>query len=121
MARTDGFGNGFRMRLDFIKDRFRQLQRARALPGINPRPGPQPMVFFLFPEVQTVKTAFIWLVHNHITVDEYHRERLPAIWSTVEPRLIAVQDAVDLGVYKATASGLCRYCPAKSVCTSARR
>ncbi len=37
LARTDGLGNSFPVRLDFIKDSLRQLQRARGLPAVHAR------------------------------------------------------------------------------------
>ena len=79
------------------------------------------MVFEHFPAVDTVKTAFVWLAHDDITVDVYHRGQKKEMWDSLLPRLVAVQDAVDLGVFKASPSGLCNWCPAKSQCPSAKR
>lgn len=74
------------------------------------------MVFALFPQVNKVKTAFIWLVHDQITDATFTRNMLPDLWATIEPRLSAVQDSVDVGVFKPKPSGLCNWCPAKGIC-----
>lgn len=74
-----------------------------------------------FPEVEEVKTSFIWLSHNDISTTTYKRRTLPHLWLALEPRFKAVQDAVDLGVFKAKPSGLCPWCPAKDLCPQARR
>lgn len=79
------------------------------------------MIFAHFPTIHTVKTAFIWLAHDDITSETYYRSTLPELWAGLLPRLTAVQEAVDVGVFPPSPSGLCRWCPAKSVCPSARR
>lgn len=79
------------------------------------------MVFAHFPLVQRVKASFIWLNHNEISTTEYTRSMVPALWGALGPRFAAVQDAVDLGVFKAKPTGLCGWCPAKQICPQARR
>jgi len=79
------------------------------------------MVMEHFPAVDTVKTAFVWLAHDDITVDVYHRGQKKEMWDSLLPRLNAIQETVDLGVFKATPSGLCGWCSAKLICPSARR
>lgn len=79
------------------------------------------MVMALFPQVNTVRTAFIWLVHDEITDDKFTRDMLPDLWSILDPRLAAVQSAVDLGVFKSKPTGLCNWCPAKGICPDRKR
>lgn len=79
------------------------------------------MVMALFPDVNIVKTAFIWLVYNEITGDRFTRAMLPDLWATLDPRLAAVQQAVDLGVFRTKPSGLCNWCPAKGICPDRRK
>jgi len=78
------------------------------------------MVMLLFPQVNTVKTSFVWLVYNKITNTTFTRRMLSGLWTALEPRFAAVQEAVDLGVFKAKPSGLCPWCPAKDICPSKR-
>lgn len=78
------------------------------------------MIFAHFPEVQTVKTSFVWLNHATTTDSTFQRSKVAYIWNALEPRFARVQDAVDLGVFKAKPSGLCKWCPARSICGDAK-
>ena len=78
------------------------------------------MVMWHFPQVNTVKTSFIWLKFNETTNSTYERRFLDALWRALEPRFTRVQDVIELGVYKAKPSGLCPWCPAKELCPDAR-
>lgn len=78
------------------------------------------MVMWHFPEVQTVKTSFLWLKFNDITNAEYKRRHLDALWNAMKPRFLKVQEVIDLGVFDTKPSGLCPWCPAKDICPDAR-
>lgn len=78
------------------------------------------MVLTCFPQVERVKTAFVWLNYNDITPVTYARSQLNTLWGALRPRMEAVEDAVALGVFRAKPSGLCPWCPAKTLCPSAR-
>lgn len=78
------------------------------------------LIFIHFPEVQECRTSYIWLNHDDATNSTFQRSMGPAIWSALSPRFRRVQEAVDLGVYPTKPSGLCRYCPARTVCSDAR-
>jgi hypothetical protein len=76
------------------------------------------MVMIVFPQVQTVKTSFVWLVYNKVTNTTFTRRMFDGLWMALEPRFVAIQDTVDLGVYKAKPSPLCGWCAAKDICPS---
>ena len=78
------------------------------------------MVFQHFPEVSTVKTSFIWLMHDKLDNTTYERRHLQSLWNGLQPRLDMVKEVVDLGVFKTKPSGLCPWCPAKEICPDAR-
>lgn len=78
------------------------------------------MVMSNMPQIDVVKTAFVWLQHNDITPATYTRAQLPTMWGQLLPRFHAVQESVDLGVFKTKPSGLCPWCPAKGICPDAR-
>jgi RecB family exonuclease len=78
------------------------------------------MVMWHFPQVNTVKTSFVWLRFNETTNSKYERRFLDALWRGLRPRFDAVQETIDLGVYKTKPSGLCPWCPAKGFCPDAR-
>lgn len=79
------------------------------------------LIFIHFPEVQTVKTSFVWLNYDDMSDATYTRRMLPHIWMALDPRFTALQDAVDLGVFKAKPSGLCGWCAAKDICPDRRK
>lgn len=91
-----------------IKDNPTQLQLFAA------------MVMWLFPQVNTVKTSFIWLKFNETTNAKYERRFLDSLWRALEPRFDKVQEVIDLGVFDTKPSGLCPWCPAKGFCPDAR-
>ena len=78
------------------------------------------MVMWQFPEVETVKTSFVWLKFNETTNDIYERKLLAPMWESLKPRFERVQDTINLGVFPAKPSGLCPWCPAKDICPDAR-
>lgn len=78
------------------------------------------MVMWHYPQVQKVKTSFLWLLHDDATNVTYERKYLESLWRALEPRFLKVQEILDLGVFDAKPSGLCPWCPAKTICPSAR-
>jgi predicted RecB family nuclease len=78
------------------------------------------MVFAHFPEVQEVKTSFIWLKFDKVDNTTYKRDYLEALWNGLQPRLDMVKEVVDLGYFKTKPSGLCPWCPAQDICPDAR-
>ncbi len=78
------------------------------------------MVMWHFPEVNTVKTSFIWLKFDEVTNSKYERRFLSSLWRALEPRFDRVQEVIELGVFSARPSGLCPWCPAKHICPDAR-
>lgn len=74
------------------------------------------MTMWHYPQVQRVKTAYIWLMHNEVTNAHYERRFLGALWRALEPRFAKVQDTIDLGVFPTKPSPLCPWCPASSLC-----
>ena len=76
------------------------------------------MVMLHFPQVNTVKTSFVWLVYNQITNITFTRRMLDGLWTALSPRFDALQDAVDVGAFKAKPSALCNWCAAKDICPS---
>jgi len=77
------------------------------------------VVMQLYPEVDTVKTAYIWLMHDKITPSTYSRDYLSELWESINARTNEVFETVELGFYEAKPSGLCPWCPARKICPSA--
>lgn len=78
------------------------------------------LVFTLYPQVEEVRAAFVWLGHNQLTDSIFHRRDAWRLWEGLVARFRRVEDAVDLGVFKPRPSPLCRWCPAKRICPEAR-
>jgi hypothetical protein len=78
------------------------------------------MVFWCYPQVNTVQTSFVWLKYNEVTNAKYERRYAQALWSALRPRLVRVQETVDLGVFTTKPGPLCPWCPAKEICPDAR-
>jgi RecB family exonuclease len=78
------------------------------------------MVFWHFPQVETVKTSFVWLKFDEVTNSRYERRFLDALWRALEPRFTKVQDIIELGVFETKPSGLCPWCAAKDICPDAK-
>jgi len=74
------------------------------------------MVFLHFPEVQTVKTAFVWLKFDQVTDMIYKRSMFDPMWRNLMQRFDYAQETIDLGVFEAKPSGLCRWCAARDIC-----
>lgn len=74
------------------------------------------MVFFLYPQVKTVKGAFVWLAYDQVTGATYNREHLDVMWERLCAQFDKVQEAIDLGVFEAKPSRLCNWCAAQDVC-----
>ena len=73
------------------------------------------VAFALWPDVQTVDTAFYWLPDKAIDKETFTRERDEAfIWQEFEPRVIAMETARENETFVKNPSGLCRgWCPVK--------
>jgi len=78
------------------------------------------MIMLCFPEVDEVKTAFVWLAHNRLDSVTYTRKQFALLWQSLNTRMEMVQQAVDLGTFKARPSGLCKWCPAQEICADAK-
>jgi CRISPR/Cas system-associated exonuclease Cas4 (RecB family) len=91
----------------------------------KPRDNPTQLQMFAcmtmlhFPEVEKVKTSFIWLNHDSVSEGTYYRKNFDLIWSGLESRFSKIQEAVELGVFKPKPSRLCKWCAARSVCSYA--
>lgn len=79
------------------------------------------MVMWCFPQVEEVRTSFLWLLHNQASNAIYKRTKLGHLWKALKPRLDKVHETIDLGVFDTKPSGLCPWCPAQGICPDARR
>ncbi len=72
------------------------------------------MVFIHHPTVEKVKGALLFVVVGDIIKAEYTRDQLPEILSKWAGRASAIEGALEVGVWNARSSALCKFCPVSS-------
>lgn len=77
-------------------------------------------VFKHFPEVNTVKSTFIWLKDMSMDTEVYKREDSNRIWADLMGRIQRIYESVEHDNWPPKPSGLCRFCPARHMCEYAR-
>lgn len=69
------------------------------------------MVFAHWPDVERCSTAFVWLKHDRVTMEEFRRENLADIWGEFLPRVRQLDAAFAKDRWLPRPSGLCGWCP----------
>ncbi len=70
------------------------------------------LVFQHYPEVQEVRTMFVWLKTVEQDKDRFVRADIPALWQRFIPDLHRLKNAFTQDQWPATTSGLCaKHCP----------
>lgn len=73
-------------------------------------------VFAFRPEVDRVKSMFIWTKENAVDHETYKREHSDAMWTRLMVRINRIEKSVETEVWPAKPSGLCKFCPCKGFC-----
>lgn len=69
-------------------------------------------IFSHHPEVQAIRTEFVWLKEDTTTREDFTRGEMAAIWSGLMPRVTALKQAYDANEYPPKTGHLCnRWCP----------
>lgn len=69
-------------------------------------------IFHHHPEVQEVRTMFVWLKTMETDQEKYTRAQIPELWQLFATALQHLKYAFDHDEWPATTSGLCaQYCP----------
>lgn len=72
-------------------------------------------VFAHYPEIQALRTEFVWLKEDATTRVDFKRDDMPAMWGSLWPRISQLEQAHKLTHYPAKPGRLCRsWCPVKS-------
>lgn len=70
------------------------------------------MIFHHYPEVDQIRTEFLWTEYSDTSHRIIHRNELPDIWDELLPRVTALREAHDHEDFPAVPCGLCaKYCP----------
>lgn len=72
-------------------------------------------VFAEYPEVQVIRSMFVWLKEDADTREDFTRADMPGLWRVLWPRIEAMKVSHETSDYPAKQGGLCkRFCPVKS-------
>lgn len=72
-------------------------------------------IFTHYPDIEEVKTAYIWLAHGKSTVEKYKRDQLPDIWEHFMTKAEKLKRSYEKDRWVPKPSGLCNgYCGAGS-------
>jgi hypothetical protein len=77
-------------------------------------------VFKHFPDVVRVKTSLVWLKTMEMDTENYDRVSINAIWAEIMKRIQRIHTSLEHDNWPMRPSGLCRFCPARHDCVSAR-
>ena len=68
-------------------------------------------VFAHHPEIQNIRTEYIWLAEDATTREDFSREDMPLIWLKLFPRVEQLEKSYDTGIYLETPNRMCAsYC-----------
>lgn len=77
-------------------------------------------VFKHYPQVEQIKTTFVWLKEMKLDSETFTRAQEPAIWEKILTKITRIEGALETGNWPAKPSGLCNWCPCKSFCEYAK-
>lgn len=69
-------------------------------------------IFYLYPDVEEVRTMFVWLKNGTTTPETFKREDIPRLWQLFMPDVLRMEESYKNNVWPAKTSGLCsQWCP----------
>ena len=77
-------------------------------------------VFKHYPEVERVKTTFVWLKESKMDHETYTRDDLPNIMQRILTKITRIEGSLEHDNWPAKPSGLCNWCPCKNFCEYAK-
>lgn len=77
--------------------------------------------FAMRPEIEKVKTGFVWLKDKKIDSETFERKDIPIIWGHFLPKVEKLERAYEKDEWPCRPSGLCGWCPAtRAQCKNAK-
>lgn len=73
-------------------------------------------IFEHYPDVEKVKSGFIWTRDLAMDTETYTRGDVPKLWDKVNSKITRIEQSVNTNNWPARPSGLCRFCPAQHLC-----
>lgn len=77
-------------------------------------------VFKHYPEVQEVKTTFVWLKEMKMDHETYTRNHESSLWTKLLTKVQRIEASAEHDNWPAKPSGLCGWCPCKGFCEFAK-
>ncbi len=68
-------------------------------------------VFIHYPEVDTINSALLYVVSQEMPKKIHHRQHLDSYMGVFDTQLERLDTAIENGVWNASPSGLCSFCP----------
>lgn len=72
------------------------------------------MVFALYPNIEKVNSALLFVVKNSVVKHKLERSQTEALWWQYRERTGRIESSISTGVWNPKSSGLCPWCPVKS-------
>lgn len=69
------------------------------------------MTFAHFPEVNSIKAALLFIVHEGFVSEEYSRDDIDNLWKMFDPDLERLKVSYDSNVWNPNRTPLCGWCP----------
>lgn len=70
------------------------------------------VIFCHYPQVEEVRTLYVWLKTGQVTSETFYRKDIPTIWQLFLPDVKRLENAVATGTFPPRTSGLCsQWCP----------
>lgn len=74
------------------------------------------------PEIDRVKTGYVWLKSKAIDSEEFRRKDVPIIWGHFMPKVERLNKSYEKDDWPCRPSGLCGWCPAtKAQCKNSKK
>jgi CRISPR/Cas system-associated exonuclease Cas4 (RecB family) len=69
------------------------------------------MIFAIYPEVQEVKGALVFLLKNRLVTENYTRDQVDKMWELFESKVARLEQAFQTNEWTPNPTPLCGYCP----------
>ena len=76
--------------------------------------------FIAYPQINTVNSMFVWTQTGDTDSEVYKRVNLPALTDTFLSKVRRIEKSMETDTWPAKPSGLCNWCPAKTMCDFAQ-
>lgn len=72
------------------------------------------LIFLHYPQIQNVRTMYVWLKEDATTTLDVHRNQMGEFWAGILPDVNAYRKGVATLNMPPKPSGLCRWCPVRT-------